>query len=289
MTKQMSIRELATGRIDNWKIDPRIIKMKPGWNVRDDTPELQEHIETIARSILSRGYDTTKPLTVWKDDAGYTLSDGHCRLRATLLAIKWGATILAVPVVCEPQATNEADRVVGMLTRNSGMNLTPLEQGKVYKRLLGFGWDEKQIMDATGKSKSHVQHIFSLMEASPETHQQVINGKVSASVVASAVREHGPAKAAKVVNRAVKSASENGKTKATARDVRAASVGEEATKARPLSEIIEFFRATVVEQDGPPGVQKIAEAFLDYREGKTTPEKFMAQLGKIVGAELVEA
>lgn len=284
MEKQKSIRELAKGRIDVWPLDPRIIRMAPDFNVRDDTPELLEHIEEIARSITARGYDRTKPIVVWKDgDEGYTVSDGHCRLRASIRAIEMGAQLASIPCICEPAGSNEADRIIGMLTRNDGMHLTPLEQGKVYKRLAAFGWGEDEITAATGKSKSHVQNIFSLMEANPETHDQVIAGKVGASVVAKAVKIHGPRRAAKIINQAVESASGNGKNKATARDVESAASDEPRTKARPLSEIVEFFAATVREGDGPPGVQKLSADFLSYREGKISPEEFMKRLGKIVG------
>ena len=289
-TQSKNIRELSTGNRKVWNLDPRIIGVKPGFNGRDEGPDLDEHIATIARSIVHRGFDLSKPITIFRDGALYFVSDGHCRLRATMLAIEMGADIRSIPVITEAVGVNEADRVLGLITRNSGKNLSAVETGRVYKRLLGFGWNEKQIADSTGKSIAHVRSIFTLMEADPANHKQIAAGEISATVVTAVVREHGPAKAEKVLTRAIKQAKANGQAKATARDVRAVTANEPTTKARPMSEIVEFFRITLVEQDGPPGVQKLASAFLEFRDGKATPERFMKRLTELTGVrEAVEA
>jgi ParB family transcriptional regulator, chromosome partitioning protein len=284
----MPIKELSKpfGRRDVHSIDPRIIKQIDGWNVRDEGPELQQHIEIIARSIKAIGYDQTKPITIVAYDGGFAVIDGHCRLRATMLAIEWGCEIVAIPVITENKATNEADRVLGMITRNSGRNLTPLEKLKVFKRLAAFGWSGNAIAEKTGMSIGGVEAIFLLGEATPETHAAIIRGEVSASAVTAAVREHGAERAEEVVDKAIAIAKKNGKAKATGAMVeRAAETtdGEKPAKVLPLSKVLRFFQLTISEGDGTPNVQTLSAALLDWRAGELNDEEFMAALIKICG------
>jgi ParB-like chromosome segregation protein Spo0J len=288
-----TILELSKGRANIYNLDPRELKIKPGWNPRDETEQLQQHIETIAASIIAVGYDSSKPLTAYPDEDGYYVSDGHCRLRATLMAIKRGAEIVSVPVVLEARGTNEAARTAGLLTRNNGLRLEPLEQGRVYVRLQGFGWTDEQIAQTSGMSLSHVRQIFDLMGASPDAQKLVRSGDVAASTVATATRRHGATKAAKIVKRAVATAKASGKPKATLAAVeRAASKGDAGTEKdtdksdektnRPLSEILSFFRDTIAEKNGTATALNFLELFLRYREGDLTPENFVKKIGEIL-------
>lgn len=83
-----NIRKLAQGNRNVWSIDPRAIIQK--WNARDDTPELLDHIDSICLSIRTKGFDPNQPITIYDDGDNWIVSDGHCRLRATTLAIKKG-------------------------------------------------------------------------------------------------------------------------------------------------------------------------------------------------------
>lgn len=285
VAKPTSVRDIQQGREDVWKIDPRVIKVKDGWNCRIESPESKEKDEELARSIFKIGFLKDKPVTVVFEDGSVYLTDGHRRHRATLKAIEMGADIKLIPAVTEPRGTNDADRVAGMLTRNSGLPLTPLEQGGIYKRLIAFGWDEKQIADTSGKSITHVKSILDLMTATPETHAAIVAGTVGASTVAKVVREHGPAKAAKAVAKAVETAKSEGKNKATDRDVNSVARKDGTGKKRSLSEVMDFFRVTVKEGDGPDSVIRISQAIIEFQDGRYTPEKFMENLSKIVSGK----
>ena len=49
-------------------LDPREVTIQPGWNVRDmSSPETREWISTLKVSILTAGYDQTKPISVRYD------------------------------------------------------------------------------------------------------------------------------------------------------------------------------------------------------------------------------
>lgn len=303
----VNIKTLALGRKDVFMLDPTILKC-PAWNMRDDTAELQEHIETISRSIAKVGFLPDRAVVAYQEGGEFFLSDGKCRLAGTLLAIKNGADIKAIPVILEPRGSNEADRIAGMLTRNSGKNLTPLEQGRVYKRLQAFGWDDQRIADVSGKSLSHVKHIFTLMEATPVTQAQIVAGEVAASVVVQAVREHGPAKAETVVQDAVGDAKRRGRKRATGAAVAAQSATKEdkpiqgdlqtvvtavaaAVQAtcsesteRTSAAVVDFFRITLQDQDGTPAVRALAELVMRYKRNVLTDEEFAHALELQMGA-----
>jgi ParB family chromosome partitioning protein len=273
-----SIRELSKGKRDIWQLDPRILREKAEWNCRHDRPELIEHIEMLAQSILKRGFLADKPIVVYQEDGEFFVADGHCRRLGVLRAIALGADVESVPVVTEARGANEADRVSGMLTRNSGLPLTQLEQGEIYKRLMAFGWDETRIAETSGRSVTHVKQIFDLMEADPAAHAAIVRGAVGASTVAQAVRKHGVVKASKAIAVAVQEAKVNGKSKATARDVEQVATNGKARLSR--SEIVDFFRDVVKEDNAPACVLRMAKPILAWMEGEIADEKLVKQLAE---------
>jgi ParB-like chromosome segregation protein Spo0J len=98
--------------------------------------------------------------------------------------------------------SNEADRVLSMITRNSGKPLSMLEQAEVVKRLAAFGWDKKKIASKAGKSVQHIENILVLAGSPEELKKQVAQGDVSASNAVSLTKKHGD-KASEVVKGAV--------------------------------------------------------------------------------------
>ena len=213
------IKNIAQGRSDIFHVDPKILQTKPGWNSRDaDHPDNLAHIDTLAQSIASVG--VKEPLTVyWEDDAPF-VSDGHCRLAAALRAIEvYGADLKTVPVKTEGRFTSEAERVFSQIVRNSGKPLAPLEQARVFKRLVDLGWNEKEIADKSGMSKQRIVDLLEL-QAAPEDVQALIrDGKVSATLAMQTLRESGVKSAGNVLRKAVERAAAAGKTKATPKHV----------------------------------------------------------------------
>lgn len=183
-----SIKEMSSGRKDLFLVDPRLINEKDGWNVREESEELKEHIETLSLSIAEIGVQ--QPLTVYMDDGKLYLSDGHCRLKAVLLAIESGAEIKSVPCRVEDRYANEADRVLSMITRNSGKPLTPLEKSKVIKQLISFGWSEKEISKKVGISLGYVYRLLEAAALPEEIKTAVRQGTVSTSVAVEEVKKN---------------------------------------------------------------------------------------------------
>lgn len=203
------IKGLQIGKSDTYEVSPFDIHVKPGWNTRDfSTEENQDHVLTLAHSIASRGVQV--PLTVYYEDGKLWLSDGESRLRGTYYAInELNAPILSVPVRTEGRGSNDAERVLGQLVRNSGKTLTPLEKAQVVRRLLNYGWTPEQIAGEWGATVETVRRLIEMLEMPEAIRQQVQSGAVAATEAVRIVKKHGEA-APEIVDRAVALASENG-------------------------------------------------------------------------------
>lgn len=209
----MAIKDVSQGRTDQYKLDPRILQVKPDWNNRDfSSPENIEHVENLSRSIAQIG--VKKAIEVeWKDNAPYIV-DGESRYRATMLAIKNGADIKTVPVVLTDKFANEADKLFVQIVGNSGKPFTQLEQAKVFKKLLDLGWSQKDIAAKSGISGGRVSQILELLTLPEGVKKMVANGEVSASMAMQTVKAEGSDKATEKLTTAVTAAKAEGKTRA---------------------------------------------------------------------------
>lgn len=212
----MRLKDVAEAVKDLFMLSPHIIQEEPGWNVRTPGAELDAHIRQLADSIKEIGVQ--EPVTVYMKNDVPILTNGHCRLMAVKLAISEGAEIKAIPARAEERYANDADRVLGMITRNGGKPLTMMEQSAVIKRLLAFNWSESEIAKKTGYSATHITNLLRLSAAPAEVAEMVKNGEVSAQTAVNVMRQEGD-KAPKVLKAAVATAREQGKTKATAKHI----------------------------------------------------------------------
>ena len=211
-----TLKELALGRSDIFNVDPREINIKPGWNARNNQDgDNALHIDALAKSIAAIGVQ--EPLTVFREDDTINVSDGHCRLTATMLAIKRGAEIKSIPVKTLGRGASAVDYTFQQIL--NGKPLTPLEQGLIYKRLIGYGWSVKDISDKCGKSESQINATLDLQSAPGELKELVASGKVSSSLAVKTLRARGPTKAIETLNNAVDAATQEGKARATERHI----------------------------------------------------------------------
>lgn len=215
----MALKDFAEGRTDIYKIDPRKIQIKEGWNSRDmSDPANIEHIAELAKSIAEVG--VKRALVVVIEDNIPYITDGECRLRATMLAIKNGADIKTVPVIGEDRFGNEADRIFNQILLNSGKPLNGLEQAKVFKRLLDLGWLQKDIAAKSGLSGGRVSQLLELLTLPLVLQKFIVEGKASASMVLGTFKKHNGDVALTVaeLNGAVAVANEQGRTRAMPKD-----------------------------------------------------------------------
>ncbi len=212
----MGIKNLIKGRLDMYRVDPSTLVEDKGWNVRIEGPELEAHIRYLADSIKEEG--VKEPLTCYIKDDELHITNGHCRLKAVELAMSEGVEILTVPVRLEDRFSKAEDRVLSMVTRNSGKSLNQLELGEIFKRLLKYGWTVAQIAKKTSFSSQHVNNILALSGAPTEVTDMVRDGKISPTLASNTVNKEGVL-AAEVLQDAIDGAIEDGKKKATQKDV----------------------------------------------------------------------
>src|SRR5690606_5400028 len=136
-------KEITIKRGELLHVDPRQITVENGYNVRDrlDNDELME-------SIKANG--VTDPLVIRQDGDKVLLVQGHGRVDAGLRRIAAGENIISVPAITRKM--NEEERTLDLFVSNSGLGLEMHEQGRIFKRLIAFGWDAKRIAASTGKT-----------------------------------------------------------------------------------------------------------------------------------------
>lgn len=232
MAKTTGIAAFSEGRSDMHRVDPRKLFLKPGWNMRDEGPDLEAHIDDLARSIAQIG--VKEPISVKLEDGKLWVTNGHCRTRACMRAIEvYKADIKTVPVMSEGQYTNDAELVLSQLTRNAGKPLTLLEQGKVFKKLLDLGWQQNDIADKAGLSGGRVSQILALWAMPEKVKSMVVEGTVSASLAKQVVDSTPSAQAAvSELAKAAEKAQDDGREKVKPSDLSTPAASATTSKTR---------------------------------------------------------
>lgn len=223
--KSTGVKGLARGRSDLYRLSPSDIKVKEGFNSRvvDFDPEDAADLE-LAHSISENG--VKQPVTVFNENGNVYLSDGHRRLGAALYAI---ANIegtdpeMLIPVQVEAAASTEADRIFSQIVRNSSKPFTALEQSIVFKKLAELDWTHEDIAKKSGISAQRVRDLLDLNSKAPAKLKKMIQkGEVSATLAITTLKKTkgDGKKAAETLSEAVSAAKEQGKKKATAKDVK---------------------------------------------------------------------
>jgi ParB family chromosome partitioning protein len=212
------LKDLADKRAALLYFDPLRLQIKPGLNGRDmASAETEAQIEWLATSIAEKG--VIEPLEIFREGDAVFVSHGHCRLAAAKLAISRGVDVKLVPCVQEPRGTSAASRLLNQIIVNAGNPLSPIEIGRNIMRCIALGKSKADIAQEIGRSLSYVVNALDFQAASPDVHNLVRQGDVSATLAASTIRKEGPTKGADTIKKAVASAKAKGKKKATKKDL----------------------------------------------------------------------
>jgi len=185
-----TIKNMMEGRSDVYKVNPFLIQVQDGFNVRDfESPEVAEHVDNLARSIAQIGVQ--RPLKVRNKGGELILKDGECRLRATIRAIEvYKAEIVAIPVQLTDRSESDADAALGILVENSGLDITVAGKAEIVKRLMGFGWNSTEIAEKAGMSKARVSQLLDFAGLSTAIKALVSAGTISATAAMNVAREN---------------------------------------------------------------------------------------------------
>jgi ParB family chromosome partitioning protein len=251
MTNTATIKTISKGRFDIYRVDPRDLLIKEDWNSRDaNDPANREHINQLAQSIAENG--VREPLTVYMEDGVAYVSDGHCRLMATMKAIEeLGAEIQTVPCKTEDRLSNAADRMFSQIVRNSGKPFTPLETARVFKRLVDFGWSVDQIAKRSAVSVARVHQLLQLQAAPEQVQVMISSGEVSATLAQQVLSQaETPNAAVETLTVAVQTAKAEGKTRATAKHV-------DEPRVNIKKEFVAFMEGAKYNEDGDDVILRI--------------------------------
>lgn len=267
--EKTSIKEVAAGRSDMFKVNPMDLFVVDNFNVRDDFDLVE-----LKNSIKENGVKV--PLTVRMGEEGkILLVDGERRLRAVWALLEEGVEIATVPCIVEPRGYNDEMRTLDLIVRNDGKPLTPIEEARVIARLLTYGWEPKQIALKTGRSQAHVSNALLLNSVPAKVAEKIKTGKIASTLVLDLAREtkDQPEKLVELVEKTVQRATDGGKKKATRKHL----VEREPAKPK-FRERVEAFLSKLVKQlkklDGEEAINLVAEVqiFLDD-EYYNTPAK----------------
>jgi ParB family transcriptional regulator, chromosome partitioning protein len=253
-----SLKTLAESKTDGiqkstqFKVRPDVVTFEPGFNLRDEGPELDAYIDQLEAAMRAGAY--IPPIDVAVIDDKIVARDGHCRTRA---ALRIDGYLLEARQV----RGNEIDAVYHMMGSDQKRNFSQVERARGYLRLINMGQDVATIAQRTGLHRSTIENFLSLAEAPAAVQNLVKAGTVSASLAVKTVRESG-SKATDKLNEAVAVAKAKGKTKATAKHV-ARPAAQPTPDARAMLDLVR--RLAAVSVIATPNREQIALLVTDAR------------------------
>ncbi|MHA1972826.1 MAG: ParB/RepB/Spo0J family partition protein [Candidatus Hodarchaeales archaeon] len=199
-------------------VDPRAIREEKGFNVRSKYDK--DEIETLMKDIIKNGLK--KPLhgkRVAKDD--FIITDGHRRRRAILMAIEKGHDIKYVKFIPEAKGYSEENRILDLVTMNSGKPLNPVEEAEVFTRLNKFGWSQEVIAEHIGMTQAHVSGRMKIQDFSRYVKDLLIDKIITVSLAETVVDNYPTIEdQKKTLQAAIKKMKEVGRKKVMGKDVK---------------------------------------------------------------------
>ncbi len=213
-----SLKAIAEAKVDGFqkatyfKIHPDKIEFEPGWNLRSEGPELDEHLDRLYTAMKAGA--SVPPIDVTVEDGRVTVRDGHCRTRAAQRLVAEG-----IDYVLEARhyRGNESECVLHMISSSHGKALSPLEAGLGFQRLIRYGLDVAAIAARTGLSRTTIDKGLLLAEAPVAVQKMIAQGKVAANTAAQVIKKEGRSNSEAVLKKSLEKSESLGKTKVTAK------------------------------------------------------------------------
>ncbi|NVD55611.1 DNA-binding protein, partial [Escherichia coli] len=126
-----------------WAISPTVVQITEGFNSREmgmgeayyQLPEVADHLNNIKNAYI-RG-DYVDPIRVLIKDGIPYVRQGHCRLKAALMAVAEGHSNLTI--LCIEMKADEISCELTTIDGNRGLALSPVALGESYRRLQALG------------------------------------------------------------------------------------------------------------------------------------------------------
>lgn len=185
------------------RVLPDQLRVVEGFNKRLEYGDLDQ----LADSILQNGIVT--PLHVYdsqEDTEGglpiYVITNGHRRYKAIVTLSVQGKLEegFDIPVLVETVERTEDERILDILLTNDGKTLTMLEQMLVVEALMQHGWEDARLIKHTGLSRTAVENLILLTDATQPVRNKIQDGIVSATNVIELLRHHNPAEVENILS-----------------------------------------------------------------------------------------
>ena len=256
-----------------YQVDPMLLEEEEGFNLRYyDDPKVVAHIEAFCESYMADRY--VPPMVVRALDGGrIVIIEGHCRRRGVQLAIARGANIPLVSVI--PFRGNDTERVEVMLRSAQGLKLEALDIARGYLRLLQMGFKPADIAASQGKTVARVEQFLTLATASPEVHDLVRTGSVSADLAVEMLRAHGE-QAGAILSQKLEEARQEGRQRVTK------SAGQSRAVPRKTVDTV-FARVEYAMAQMPAALRKHTEALRAIPEKERANKKIEVDANVLIG------
>ena len=197
----MSEQQGVVGRLNAYKVDPKEVHVREGWNPRFDFGEQDDLVASVKElDNTGKPYGVRVPIRVRRDSEGrLELIDGERRLRAAL-----AAGLEFVPAIMDPKL-DDTEALVLAITANNGKPFLPLEEAAALKRLKAAGMSYLDIAKKVGRSEIHVVDRLKLLEAPDSVKDKINKGELGTTLAAEIVKStKDPEKQEALANEAVK-------------------------------------------------------------------------------------
>lgn len=166
-----------------YRVDPMLIDVKPGHNVRFDFGDIDVLAESIKDQHMKDGVGVLVALNVKRAGERFELVSGERRLKAVHQLITAGVEFTqGIPVKIVDKNLTETELLILDFNSNSNKPLLPLEEAAGFQRLSAAGMTQAQIAKETGRGQYHVHASLKLLLADPDVINAVQTGELNASL-----------------------------------------------------------------------------------------------------------
>lgn len=184
---------------NSWWIDPLMIHEEDGFNPRDyDAPDIKAHIQNLKNAYKNGEY--VEPWHVQVKDGKIYVRDGHCRRKALIEAMEEDPSFKVKRIHVIEFRGGPAQQSLLILTSNSGKSLSPLEKGKIYTRLVNYGWSISEIASKVGVSEVTIRQLSEMCILPIFLQDQIQKNKISSSLAVNLFQRFGADESIKIIS-----------------------------------------------------------------------------------------
>lgn len=210
---------------DMFRVDPRLLTIEPGFNVRDlEAVAAREKLDELKEDIRENGVQD--PLEVKLVGDNLVVRSGHRRHKVVMELIAEGHNIISVPATAQPKGLSPVEELFRINTLNSGEPTSALEKAELVRRAIHvFGCTREQVAKRLSfKTVRVVEHYLEIAAMPEPLRKAVRQDEISATNARKMVHAAGPLLAQEKLDEARTTAAAAGRKRVTDRSISHAAV-----------------------------------------------------------------